>query len=855
MSILRGIGKGLAGTAAVAGAGAAWAGRGLGFGNTMAAGLAAGGLFKGAASRAFGGSGSSRAGPGAKSIPLDKMSGGIPSVLDEIQKEVSLIRNILETQPDPESQEHEKILEEEARNKRLLEAIRSLRLAGPGEKEEGFLDKLKSMLGTILGMLGLASLPVILANAAEVWDKISGAIDTLGGWLETIDKFFEDIGVKWAGMTMLGTAKAMEFKEKIINFKDRVKNSYARIKTAFKGFTDRWRGRIGRLWERLGRRFNFLTRAWNWVVGLKGRAIAGWSRFINTTWPDWKKGWLNGPWKNITAAWEKVQTKWGNIIKSWDNLKADWRTTLSGWRRSFSMTVANIPSQITAAMKTARTALTKSFDDWKKTNWTPISEKFTKWKTTFSSWANKIPGWEKSWFGVRVAWGVASSAITGALAGIPQEWTRIKLEWITMFEKFTNSVRGLLPKLSTKTGGGRGQTFDWRKYNQGLRAAGVSNIKLPTSDVDGKTKSSTTSKALAVIDDADGKSGVGSKGGKLWGVVDDADARFKPKPQLSFFAKIRKLFGPKPASFAESWLGKNPSSKKWAEKAVKFATKHPKIVKVAGGLTKFLGKAGVKGLGVLGVFMALMELVGLTTTWMSENDKRWNLTPFGNDNRADENFMTGLKNMAKIYGAAFIGSLIGSAAFGAVGTAIGGPVGTSIGGFLGGFAGGMIGAMVTSKLLEEEGKSTSPEIQAIDKEIAEIDRKSGYIGEDGEFVSTLNQEQLKRLEELQKKRTELLIKEQKLPATRPSRFGNRFKKDKIPDPKPGIVTPPPHIDDSTASVMGGAGSNVNSNQQNIVISYDSSSNNNNQASTSINETVLVSVPGPHHRAHDFYNVG
>ena len=918
MGVLRGIGKGLAGTAAVAGAGAAWAGRGLGFGNTMAAGLAAGGLFKGAASRAFGGSSSSsRAGPGAKSIPLDKMSGGIPSVLDEIQKEVSLIRNILESQPDPESQEHEKIIEEEARNERLLEAIRNLRLGGPGGggKKEGFLHKLKSMLGTILGMLGLASLPIVLANAAEVWDKISGAMDTLAGWLKNIDEFFENLGVQWAGMAMMGTAKAMQLRQKIIDFKNKVKNSYARIKSAFKGFTEKWSSRISKLSERLGKRLTFITKAWNWVVGLKGRAIAGWSRFIKTTWPDWKKGWLNGPWKNITVAWEKVQTKWGNIIKNWANLKADWRITLSGWRQSFKMTVESIPGKITAAMKTARTALTKSFDDWKKTNWTPISEKFAKWKTTFSSWAKKIPGWEKSWFGVRAAWGVTSTAVTSAIAGIPEEWKKIKATWISMFEKFTKRVTGLLPKWSTKGGGGRSGPFDWKKYNREVYARELRKLKLgnitdkisrtvpvrhgPTTRAPIRTKLPTTPKALPLASKTSGGRHAGPRKSFTMPVKTFIKPKTPPGPGAyakgfdkidwsktgragplrgrsgSWYkqnlAKIRKLFGPRPASFAESWLGKNPSAQKWAEKAVQFATKHPTIAKMAKGLTKFLGKAGVKGLGVFGVLMALMELVGLTMTWSAENDEPWNVTPFGNDNKADENFMKGLKNMGKIYGAAFIGSIIGSAAFGAIGTAIGGPVVGSIAGFIGGFAGGMIGAMVTSKLLEEE--ETSPEIQAIDDEIAEIER-SGYIG----------QEQIKRLKELQKKRIELRVEDikqkkhkaatfltpgsrQSTGSTDPYRFGDdepyaglgsvRNDPFSMETAHPGqalghkgprgmakrpVLTP--------SSVLDGAGSSENSNQT-VVISYDSSSSSNNQASTIINETVYVSASGPH-RGHDFY---
>jgi hypothetical protein len=904
MGVLRGIGRGIAGTAAVAGAGAAWAGRGLGFGNTMAAGLAAGGLFKTAASNAFNGSKSANKdkGSGEKSIPLDKMSGGIPSALAEIQKEVSLIRKILETQPDPESQEQEKIIEEDARNRRLLAAISSLRLGGPGGggKKEGFFDKLKGILGTILGMLGLASLPIVLANAAEVWDKISGAMDTLAGWLKNIDEFFENLGVQWAGMAMMGTAKAMQLRQKIIDFKNKVKDSYRRIKSAFKGFTEKWSSRISKLSERLGKRLTFITKAWNWVVGLKGRAIAGWSKFIKTTWPNWKTNWKkdfnNGPWRNITVAWEKVQTKWGNIIKNWDRMKANWALHRIFWFESFKMTVESIPTKITAAMKIAKTALITSFDDWKKTNWTPISEKFATWKTTFSSWAKKIPGWEKSWFGVRAAWGVTSTAVSSAIAGIPEEWKKIKATWISMFERFTKRVTGLLPKWSTNNDGGRRflTKFNYKSYNK-LRLGNITG-KISRGPNRFRTKLPTTPKALVVASNKDPKPKTTNRrvktfikpkttpGGQSayakgfdkidWGERGRGE---RWKSDRSWYARnaatITKLFGPGPASFAESWLGKNPSAQKWAEKALRFAINHPVIAKMAKGLTKFLGKATVKGLGWFGVLIALMELLGLVTTWQDENDKPWNWTPFGNDNKADENFMKGLKNMGKIYGVGFIGAIIGSSAFGAIGTAIGGPVAGTIAGFVGGFAGGMIGAMVTSMLLEEE--ETNPEIQAINDEIAEIDRmasQSGYIG----------QEEIKRLKELQKKRTELRvedIKEKKHPtrpgmATRPGwsasstdpyRFGydwelyagmGSVRNDSFsmetahPGQALGHKGPRGMANITPSIVLDGAGSSENSNQT-LVISYDSSSSSHNRASTTINEKVYVSASGPH-RGHDFY---
>jgi len=954
MGVLRGIGRGIAGTAAVAGAGAAWAGRGLGFGNTMAAGLAAGGLFKTAASNAFNGSKSANKdkGSGEKSIPLDKMSGGIPSALAEIQKEVSLIRKILETQPDPESQEQEKIIEEDARNRRLLAAISSLRLGGPGGggKKEGFFDKLKGILGTILGMLGLASLPIVLANAAAVWDKISGAMDTLAGWLKNIDEFFENLGVQWAGAAMLGTAKAMQLRQKIVDFKNKVKDSYRRIKRAFSRFASRWSSRISRIWTGLTRRLGFITRTWNWVKGLKGRAIAGWSKFINTTWPNWKTSWLNGPWKNITDSWEKVQTKWGKILLNWANLKADWRITLAGWRQSFAMTVESIPEKITAAMKIAKTALMTAFDDWKKTNWTPISEKFATWKTTFSSWAKKIPGWEKSWFGVRAAWGVTSTAVTSAIAGIPEEWKKIKADWDKRFTDFRDSVKKLFPSKSgarpvgrLTTGSGRGAMVEKPGQRVQYRNAGLSAMRWTQMGRGSPSVMArifkTTPKALpSAGNPSGGRSGgvsfkpstlkfQGTPSAEVFRMAEAARSGYTYDQRLNkgrggyrntetgriastaaatslvkkpwwhtkhpWIAKIAEVFGIQTADSAAAWLKENPSRANTMKKALEFMSRYPKIF----GSLEFMAKHAPKGIGLIGVGMVGWELYKLTELWRAENkDSPMNLTPFWNDNKADENFVSGLKDMGKIYGAAFVGSIIGSAALGVMATAIGAgnPVATAIGVFAGGLLGGIGGAIIASHIMsltegpkyrvrpgsagsftaeramqwQQQLQYTSPmaggtkgqdlllEIQLLDKKIAfhgpggkgklwSAEKIEEMKADREKFIN----ERIKHIDALQKTGMEQ-IKQQdwytpEVGKTIEEMSGMQADQTLKPALYPG------HIANLTpSSVLDGAGSSENSNQT-VVISYDSSSSSNNQASTIINETVYVSASGPH-RGHDFY---
>jgi len=139
MSILRGIGKGLAGTAAVAGAGAAWAGRGLGLGNTMTAALAAGAVFKMGMNRV--GSGSDSSTDSGTATDKDKSEAqdswvGSNKILLAIYNDVVGIRQHLKGSIIPESVAKELALEREADFERILEALRSEGLfVGPAEKE------------------------------------------------------------------------------------------------------------------------------------------------------------------------------------------------------------------------------------------------------------------------------------------------------------------------------------------------------------------------------------------------------------------------------------------------------------------------------------------------------------------------------------------------------------------------------------------------------------------------------------------------------------------------------------------------------------------------------------------------
>ena len=218
MGVLRGIGKGLAGTAAVAGAGAAWAGRGLGFGNTMAAAMATGAVFKMGMDRV--GSDSDSGTDSGTATDKDKAEAqeswaGSNKILLAIYKDVVGIRQHLKGSIIPESVTKELALEREADFERILEALRSEGLfVGPAEKEDvsgwewlgkffAFKNIMRFFRRTIPFIVGILALswkaikflirriPIILAGLVlwEVftnWDSI----------VETIKTTMDDIKAK-----------------------------------------------------------------------------------------------------------------------------------------------------------------------------------------------------------------------------------------------------------------------------------------------------------------------------------------------------------------------------------------------------------------------------------------------------------------------------------------------------------------------------------------------------------------------------------------------------------------------------------------------------------------------------------
>jgi len=126
MGVLRGIGKGLAGTAAVAGAGAAWAGRGLGLGNTMAAAMATGAVFKMGMDRV--GSDSDSGTDSGTATDKDKAEAqeswaGSNKILLAIYKDIVAIRQHLKGSIIPESVATELALERESRFAKIMEAL------------------------------------------------------------------------------------------------------------------------------------------------------------------------------------------------------------------------------------------------------------------------------------------------------------------------------------------------------------------------------------------------------------------------------------------------------------------------------------------------------------------------------------------------------------------------------------------------------------------------------------------------------------------------------------------------------------------------------------------------------------
>jgi hypothetical protein len=362
-----------------------------------------------------------------------------------------------------------------------------------------------------------------------------------------------------------------------------------------------------------------------------------------------------------------------------------------------------------------------------------------------------------------------------------------------------------------------------------------------------------------------------------------------------WIAKIAEVFGIQTADSAAAWLKENPSRANTMKKALEFMARHDKIF----GSLKFMAKHAPKGIGLLGVGMVGWELYKLTELWRQENDDPMNLTPFWNDNKADENFVSGLKDMGKIYGAAFVGSIIGSAALGVMATAIGAgnPVATAIGVFLGGLLGGIGGAIIASHIMSQtegpkyrvrpgsagsftaeramqwqqqlqytspiaggsKGQNLLAEIQLLDKKIATFSGKEGseekiekWKADREKFIN----ERIKHIDALQKTGMEQ-IKQQdwytpEMGKTIEEMSGMQADQTLKPALYPGHIPilPKTMVDSSAEIISTGAGSSENSNQT-VVISYDSSSSSNNQASTIINETVYVSASGPH-RGHDFY---
>ena len=177
MGVLRGIGKGLAGTAAVAGAGAAWAGRGLGLGNTMAAAMATGAVFKMGMDRV--GSDSDSGTDSGTATDKDKAEAqeswaGSNKILLAIYKDVVGIRQHLKGSIIPESVTKELALERESRFAKIMEALRSEGLfVGPAEKEDvsGWNWKRSLPVGKIMRFFR-RTIPFIVGILARSWKAI-----------------------------------------------------------------------------------------------------------------------------------------------------------------------------------------------------------------------------------------------------------------------------------------------------------------------------------------------------------------------------------------------------------------------------------------------------------------------------------------------------------------------------------------------------------------------------------------------------------------------------------------------------------------------------------------------------------
>jgi colicin import membrane protein len=167
-------------------------GRQLGLGPAGLAAAAVGGAFTGGY-KLFSGKGA-KSGGSPKNIAKTSMLGGSPEVITRIAQEVNAIKGILMSQ-DPASEEREKALDAEVRHRELIDALKSRGLTGPKKEKEGsFWDRLKPLLGSLLGIAGLSMLPQLFAALPNVLEKVQDVLDKIGSFLSELQNWFAILG-------------------------------------------------------------------------------------------------------------------------------------------------------------------------------------------------------------------------------------------------------------------------------------------------------------------------------------------------------------------------------------------------------------------------------------------------------------------------------------------------------------------------------------------------------------------------------------------------------------------------------------------------------------------------------------
>jgi hypothetical protein len=254
--------KGIAGGIGAVGLGAAaYAGRGLGMGGLMAAGLAGGALFKSGYNKfSKGGAGGDDAKDEAK-VEARESWVASDKILQTIYKDIVDIKNHLQKSIIPESQAKEIAIQENARFDEVLKVLRSEGLfMGPedeGEKPTSFLDKIKSFFNfakfggffaKFLGIMKLGKLWSIMGVAVRLLARFFWPV-LLGGFV------IWTIWSNWDTISQVWKDTMTTIKDTVFGWMDKIKEAWDKVVDAWDFVKDQW-GLVQEQWEKVQ---NFLS--------------------------------------------------------------------------------------------------------------------------------------------------------------------------------------------------------------------------------------------------------------------------------------------------------------------------------------------------------------------------------------------------------------------------------------------------------------------------------------------------------------------------------------------------------------------------------------------------------------------